>query len=136
MGISGMNYYEKAEAFLKDVGLDDPTPDAIRQLTQAFLPALQIMCERNYGEAWKDGGWRGLVYEMRKKMDRVWHRSWLGSLFDADSGLDMINYAGFYYRMRCQGRPWGTKGEPDTVVISEVGMGHYQQVTLETGEQE
>jgi hypothetical protein len=125
------NTKEAAEEFLKYCGLD-PTPDAVDQLVEAFLPALRIMIERGYdptGKTWRDGGWRGLVYELRKKIDRLWYRSWLGRQFDKDM-YDVINYAGFYIRLKCHGEPWGTKGEPDTAdhVIGRVAMGDYSDI--------
>jgi hypothetical protein len=125
------NTKEAAEDFLKYCGLD-PTPDAVDQLVEAFLPALRIMIERGYdpsGKTWRDGGWRGLVYELRKKIDRLWYRSWLGRQFDKDM-YDVINYAGFYIRLKCHGEPWGTKGEPDTAdhVIGRVAMGDYSDI--------
>jgi hypothetical protein len=104
-----------ARQFFKELGIDDPTPDAIAQLLVAFMPSLRIMCERGYdrnGLTWRASGWRGQIQEMRKKMDRLWLRGWLKGNFDPDSARDMINYAGFYLRLGGQGKPWADWGEP------------------------
>jgi hypothetical protein len=124
---------ELAFTFLSGCGLN-PTPDAIDQLAEAFLPALRIICERGYdpeGATWRRGGWRGLLLEIDKKRDRLWHRSWLHSRFDPDSSLDGINYNGFYYRLKCSGMPWGTRGEPGSLGadVSPVSMGDYSDLT-------
>lgn len=119
-----------AEVFLVECG-QTPTPDAIRQLVDAFLPALTVMCKRGYnpdGETWKKGGWRGLLFELRKKTERMWHRSWTNDQFDDDSPIDMINYAGFYYRFRCEGLPWGEWGEPGAGNLDPISLGDYSEI--------
>jgi hypothetical protein len=107
--------YGLACQFLKDVGVAEPTPDAIAQLVEAFLPSLRIMCARGYdpnGLTWRASGWRGQIQEIRKKVDRLWLRGWLRGKFDPDSARDIINYAGFYLRLAGKGEPWGQWGEP------------------------
>lgn len=128
--------YQSAINFLKANDLE-PTQDAAEQLAYAFLPALRIMIERGYdptGATWKAGGWRGLVYELRKKTNRMWHRSWLHANYDRDSSLDGMNYNGFYYRMECQGPPWGTQGEPSDERVGAVSMGNYSQLAENGGQ--
>jgi hypothetical protein len=61
--------------------------------------ALSIMSTRDpqYGDSWKNYGWRGAIFNMRRKAERVWH-----VLFnqpddhhlpgDEDDLLDIINY--------------------------------------------
>jgi hypothetical protein len=122
-----------SEDFLRDCGLE-PTPDAIGQLTAVFIPALEIMCRRGYdpnGLTWREAGWRGQLLEIRKKAHRLWHRSWLRGAYDADSAIDLVNYAGFYYRLRCEGKPWGEWGEPGSEgeAVDEVAMGNYHDIT-------
>jgi hypothetical protein len=115
----------------------EPIPDAVEQMALVFYKALRVMVERGYdpkGGTWKSSGWRGLLLEIRKKLTRLWHRSWLHSAFDPDSALDLVNYAGMYYRFRCQGDPWGELGEPgslDDVPMSPISMGDYKTVTKE-----
>ena len=106
--------YEDCRLFLLNAGLE-PTPDAIAQLRDAFLPALEIMCRRGYdpdGMTWKLRGWRGLVHHILDKAERFKFHSWNNSRHDRDSALDLINYCGFYVRLENQGEPWGTWGPP------------------------
>lgn len=107
-----------AYEFLDHMGMNNPTPDMVEQLLDAFVPALRIMYERGYdpnGGTWREGGWRSIVQELRKKTFRIWHKSWRNSEFDADNGVDLINYAGYYHRLKCSGMPFGDWGEPDAV---------------------
>ena len=117
-----INARSSASAFLVSCGLD-PTPDAISQLTEAFLPCLRVMIERGYdpnGVTWREAGWRGLLNEIRKKSGRLWYRSWKKREFDADSAIDIMNYAGFYLRMENEGEPFGGVGEPDELYKMEI----------------
>jgi hypothetical protein len=105
---------DAAFQFLTACGLD-PVPDAIDQLVEAFLPALTIICTRGYhprGKTWKTGGWRGLLYEIFKKTDRLNWRAWINGEFDDDDPIDLINFLGFYYRLHHEGKPWGKWGKP------------------------
>lgn len=93
-----------------------PTPEAVAQLTEVFLPALRIVAERDYdpnGATWREGGWRGLLGEMRKKFGRLWYRAWKHGRYDHDSAIDMINYLAYYVRLHHEGEPWGEWGDPD-----------------------
>jgi hypothetical protein len=108
---------DAAWTFMEACGLK-ATNDAVEQMVEAFLPALRIICERGFdpnGGTWRDAGWRGLLHEIRKKNTRLHHRSWLRGLFDWDSATDLINYAGFYVRLKNQGAPWGNLGEPGSL---------------------
>jgi hypothetical protein len=124
---------DAAFLFMEACGLD-PTPDAVDQLVEAFLPALTVICRRGYdpnGKTWRKGGWRGLLHELRKKTDRLLHRSWLAGRFDPDSALDLMNYGGFYYRLKNQGEPWGDLGEPGSAgtMVDDISMGDYSDLT-------
>jgi len=123
---------EAAMAFFGTIEVD-PTPDAVEQLCLAFWPALKIMIERGYnpeGATWKKGGWRGLLYEIRKKLERMWDRSWLDDVYDRDSSVDMINFAGFYHRWRNRGPAWGEWGEPGSREkrVGPIAMGDYSEL--------
>lgn len=110
-------YRRAAERFLTDCGLP-PVPDAVDQLAEAFLPALQIICERGYhpeGNTWREAGWRGILTDIKKKANRLWYRSWVKGGFDDDSARDIINFAGFYLRLGNQGKEWGEWGDPSSV---------------------
>jgi hypothetical protein len=106
--------YAAANHFFADIGLP-LTPDAVDQLVVAFIPALKVICERGYhpeGNTWREAGWRGVLTDIRKKSNRLWYRSWIKGGFDEDSATDLINFAGFYKRLRNQGPEWGTWGPP------------------------
>jgi hypothetical protein len=108
---------DAATAFLDACSLE-PTPDAVAQLTEAFLPCLRIMCERGYdrnGASWKEQGWRGQLYEMMKRMRRLEFFGWRRRTLHRDSAVDMINYAGFLIRSydEMPDKPWGAFDMPD-----------------------
>lgn len=108
---------DAAYGYLDRVGLT-PTPDAVEQLTYAFLPALRIMCERGYqpnGASWKKSGWRGQLFEIKKRAERLWETSWLRNRFNPNDSLDIINYAGFYYRTGGTGPAWGDWDHPGSL---------------------
>jgi hypothetical protein len=91
------------------------TPDAIGQLVEVFLPCLRIMAERGYdpeGKSWRDKGWRDQVVEILERADRIHFNSWAHSRFDENNARDLINYCGFYLRLRGKGERWGKWGEP------------------------
>jgi hypothetical protein len=109
---------DAAADFMTECGLD-PTPDAIGQLAEVFLPCLKIMCERGYdpdGLTWKAEGWRGMVWKARDKMTRLWFHAWGNGNDHPDSAVDCINYLGFYIRLRNGiGSEWGDRGAPGGV---------------------
>lgn len=101
------------EHYLRSCGLE-PTPDAIAQLRDAFLPCLRIMCERGYdpnGSTWGAHGWRGNLFYVKAKIERAWQKSWVRGHPDTDSITDAINFAGFYLR-GLNDPPWGEWGPP------------------------
>jgi hypothetical protein len=105
---------DAAHDFLKAIGLT-PTPDAIGQLAGPFALALSVMCERGYdpeGATWRTKGWKGLVHDILNKAGRIKFHSWRHNDFDGDSAIDIINFAGFYWRQRNEGSKWGELGEP------------------------
>jgi hypothetical protein len=57
-------------------------------------------------------GWKGLVHDIVDKAFRLRLRSWNRNEFDPDSAIDLINFAGFYVRLRNKGHKWGELGEP------------------------
>jgi hypothetical protein len=102
-----------AREFLEQCCLE-PTPDAIDQLAEVFLPCLKIMCERPWdpnGGTWRTSGILGVMGDARKKWERFWYRTWTRGKRHDDSGFDLINYVGFVMRSDPSSR-WGTWGEP------------------------
>jgi hypothetical protein len=99
-------------AYLNACGLT-PTPDAVQQLTQVFLPCLRIMCERPWdpnGGTWRRSGFFGILTDVRKKFERLWERGWQHGKMHDDSAYDLINYLGMY--LRSDKEPWGEWGPP------------------------
>jgi len=107
-------YRDEAFTFIRSLGCD-PTPDAIGQLAGPFAECLRIMCARGYdpeGHTWRSKGWKGLVHDILNKAGRLKYHSWHNNKFDPDSALDIINFAGFYWRQENKGSKWGDLGEP------------------------
>jgi hypothetical protein len=68
-----------AQRFMDDMGMV-PTPDAISQLVEVFVPCLRIMCERGYaddGSTWQAAGRLGILADIRKKFTRLWRDGWM-----------------------------------------------------------
>lgn len=105
---------DAAYDYLKRLGMD-PTPDAIAQLAGPFALALSVMCDRGYdpeGATWRSKGWKGIVHDILNKAGRLRYNSWVHDEFDGDSSIDLINFAGFYWRQRNSGSKWGWLGQP------------------------
>jgi hypothetical protein len=104
---------EAAQDFMYKMGMT-PTPDATGQLLEVFVPCLRIMCERGYdptGGLWRKAGVLGIIWDVRKKFERLWYRTWtLGKRHD-DSGFDLINFTGMLLRSNPDSR-FGDAGEP------------------------
>jgi hypothetical protein len=101
-----------AGRFLEDMGIT-PTPDALSQLVEVFIPCLRIMCSRPWepdGSTWRRSGRLGVLTDAHKKWDRFWFRLWRHGKLHDDSGLDLINFIGFTLRSDDNG--WGEWGEP------------------------
>jgi hypothetical protein len=105
-----------AEEFMNKMGME-PTPDALGQLLEVFVPCLRIMCDQK-GHPWpKDGAmWRksGILPVMiflKAKFERYWYRTWIQGIRHDDSGFDGINFWGFSIRAARDSR-FGELGEP------------------------
>ncbi|SRR6266496_1661438 len=130
---------DAAYTFMDAVGLS-PTPDAVAQLTDVFVPCLRIMCERGYdpsGATWQEGGWRSQLIDIRKKFSRLWFHGWIKGVFRSDHGYDLINYVGYYQRLAMRGRPWGSWGEPEstTITAGTISTGEIVPMTREQFEE-
>ena len=109
---------DAARDFMVRCGLE-PTPDAIGQLAEVFLPCLKIMCGRPWspdGATWRRSGVLGALTDVRKKFERFWYRGWTkgkrnGDVGFTDSGHDLINFIGFSLRADPDSG-WGGWGEP------------------------
>lgn len=108
---------DAAVTFLEACGII-PTPDAISQLIEVYLPAIAIMCKRGYdpnGQTWQKVGWRPQLYEVMKKVDRI---AWLAWSHNREEEAlaeipDILNYLGFVQRgITARLAKWGKWGPP------------------------
>jgi len=75
-------------------------PSSIEQLRDILNEAADIYERRDkqYGDQWKKYGWRGALYNARRKVERAWEQLWdhdpTVTLDDdpTDDLLDTINY--------------------------------------------
>jgi hypothetical protein len=107
--------YKHAHAFMAAVfGEEQYTPDSIGQLVEVFVPCLRIMVERGYeptGALWRQAGVLGIIWDVRKKFERLWFRTWTQGKRHDDSGFDLINFVGMLLRADPDSR-FGDAGEP------------------------
>lgn len=71
------------------------------QQAMVFLEALCTMRGRQQGykDVWRLSGWRGMLFDVKKKAERLWFQYWFGGGAEhCDSGIDIINYAAFFVR--------------------------------------
>jgi hypothetical protein len=111
------NLADIAAKFMYECGLD-PTPDAVGQLVEVFLPCLHIMTTRGYdpdGGTWRSAGRLGTLTDVKKKFDRLWNRAWKHGVQHDDSAIDLINFTGMYLRNDADG--WGPWGEPAPALV-------------------
>ena len=109
------NEYKAAHEFLSSLfGPDGYTPDSVGQLVEVFIPCLRIMTGRPYeptGALWRRAGILGIIWDVRKKFERLWYRTWTEGNRHDDSGFDLINFTGFLLRSDPDSR-FGDAGEP------------------------
>ena len=92
----------------------EPSPDAVSQLAEVFVPCLRIMTSRPWdptGATWRKSGVLGILTVIRKKFERLWERGWKHGARHDDSAFDLINYIGFYMRSE-PSSGWGEWGDP------------------------
>ncbi len=82
----------------------DPYNQALLEQMDVFLGAFRIFANRSarHTETWKDSGWRGALFDIRKKVDRLWNEFMVQPYppEDFDSAYDAINFLGFFIRAR------------------------------------
>jgi hypothetical protein len=92
-----------------------PTDATTVAQLRVMMEAFAIFVERNgrYRDEWRRTGWRGAMFEMRKKISRVWQVFWAGKATKApdllyDDALDAINFTCFFIRLHREAGPdWG-----------------------------
>lgn len=101
---------------LRSLGIENT--ETHREQLAPMLAAFRMFVEKNarYGDdVWQSSGSRGMLCDMRKKLDRMWREYWNsqngGKPDDMDSVIDLINYAVFFYRSHEAGNrdgswPW------------------------------
>jgi|SRR5215831_58711 len=113
------DHRDAAYDYLRKVGLE-PNLDAVGQLSGPFTDALEIICTRGYTRAededphffWERRGWKGLVHDILDNALRLRLFSWEQNRFYENGAVDIINFAGFYLRLKNRGKKWGEMGEP------------------------
>lgn len=106
---------EAAIHFLDECSIQ-PTPEAVSQLIEAFLPCLALISSRGYdpnGANWRKMGWRGLLVEINKRWERIHYLCWQRGKIDPNNVPDAINYLAYFHRLSNEGDTgWGTIGKP------------------------
>lgn len=68
----------------------------VEQASEIFSQCLKIMMERNahHRGSWEREGWKGTLFNVRRKLERVWDRFWKSNeaQSDLDDAYDLINY--------------------------------------------
>lgn len=89
--------------------IDEPKLDMsdpqLRVLLEAYAIYLQRQSEHG-DKVWKASGWRGMLVDMRKKLDRAWFKFWdrdagvplVTDDASLDSAIDLINFTAFFIR--------------------------------------
>lgn len=76
---------------------------------EVFMEAFEVYHDRQvrYGDqVWQASGWRGMLVDMRKKLDRLWAEYYnldnSGDVnpekYNLDSAIDLINFTAFFIR--------------------------------------
>jgi hypothetical protein len=98
---------QRIEKFLYMLGYTEPnTPVDESQVEQlaVLLEAFAVFVERNkrYRDVWKKSGWKGSLFDIRKKVTRMWSVFWHGhpdeKAKECDDAIDSINFAAFFVR--------------------------------------
>ena len=102
-------------AFLYVQGMVDNQTN-LEQL-QVMTAALRKFGERNqrYKDVWKESGWKGSLFDMRKKLTRIWRVFWRGEPteqidWECDDAYDLINFTAFFIRNVRDNNQWGQWG--------------------------
>jgi hypothetical protein len=86
-----------------------PADDAVKAQFEVLMEALTIYAERNpkYNDNWRRFGWRGCLFRLRERVERLWDYLWDYPICDGssaspypdmDDAIDLINFAAFTVR--------------------------------------
>jgi hypothetical protein len=90
------------------IGNEPPLPKHLLRHKAILAEAMQIMTQRDesYGDQWKRYGWRGALFNLRRKAERAWHTMFnedpehtIVLAHKCDDLLDVINYAAMAMQM-------------------------------------
>jgi hypothetical protein len=94
--------FPEALAVLEVLGYERTQANADQLM--AIFSAFETYAQRNarHTDTWKDSGWRGALFDIRKKIDRLWNEYMISDTppNDLDSAIDAINYLAFFIRAR------------------------------------
>ena len=89
-----------------------PEPDPQMKVFQDAFRIYQERQEQHGDQVWKASGWRGMLIDMRKKLDRLWFATWDADdetvELGLDSAYDLLNYTAFFIRQAQAGDRNGT----------------------------
>jgi hypothetical protein len=96
------NNDEAMSAAMLALGFNPGDPSMAAQF-DVFVEALRVFEERNkvYNDNWKRQGYRGGLFKLRLKVERIWDTWWSGlpsAERSTDDILDAMNSAAFMYR--------------------------------------
>jgi hypothetical protein len=102
--VEGAEFIPSMGGILDDIPEDEGHALHLRRHKEIMERALNIMVERDpkYHDSWKNYGWRGAIFNMRRKAERVWHLMFnldpndlnTDTMHrDVDDLYDIINYA-------------------------------------------
>lgn len=103
-----------------DVILDqlrvEKTTTNVHQLN-VLLGAFEKFVQRNerYKDVWRESGWKGSLFDMRKKLTRIWRVFWRSEPeqqidLECDDAYDLINFTAFFIRNVKDDNQWGQWG--------------------------
>ena len=94
-------------------------PDTLTNRNQlhVLIGAFEKFVERNarYQDVWRESGWKGSLFDMRKKLTRIWRVFWRGEPtaqidLECDDAYDLINFTVFFIRNVKDDNQWGQWG--------------------------
>jgi hypothetical protein len=86
---------------------------------QIFDRALRIYAKRNerYKDNWRRFGWRGCLFRIRERTERLWDTYWQGGSAgleaDLDDAYDLLNFVAFFIRAVEEGNRGGSWFDED-----------------------
>jgi hypothetical protein len=106
---------EEGGVSIAEVGFGHHTADdMVRAQFEVLMEALEVYAKRNpkYDDNWRRFGWRGCLFRLRERVERLWDYLWdhptqgvphgedssTPDSPDVDDAIDLINFAAFLVR--------------------------------------